>query len=324
MHASPPPDFDTKPGLHPPACSGSRQLRNPGRIADVNSPAMRWIRPLSVAVLFFTGCALHARGLFDLLLGNRELEVITVTDMSAAGKKMPPASKEHPQYYIGVSLGFRDLGAPIGGIKEPPTQDALRFIAAELAKQGYLPATPKSPPPTLVLAYTWGTLNTELDRPDLDLPGMIRNRPQIVNFLGGRKVGFTRDFFDPLTAPAAGLMTMSYDAKNLYEIAQEDFYVIVVSAYDLAALKDKSRRLLWMTRIATPSLGFELGPSMPAMLAIAGPHFGRETERPVWMSASEKFKPNVKLGELQLVEYLGNSPLEVLDRSKVSAKPAKK
>ncbi len=282
---------------------------------------MPWVRSVTVAVLLFTGVELRARGFFDLLLGRRDLEVITVTDMTPAGKKMPATSKDHPQYYVGVSLGFRDLGATMGGIKEPPPSDALRFIAAELAKQGYLPATPKSPPPTLVLAYTWGTLNADLDRRDPDLPGTVRNRPQIVRFLGGAKVGLTRDFFDPLTAPATGLMTMSYDAKNLHEIAQEDFYVIVVSAYDLAALKDKQKRLLWMTRIATPSLGFALDESMPAMLAIAGPHLGRETERPVWMSASEKFKPNVKLGELQLVEYLGDSPLEVLDHSKDAKKP---
>lgn len=282
---------------------------------------MRWMRPAFVVALLFVGGELRARGFLDLLLGHRELEVITVTDMNPAGKQLPAASKEHPQYYIGVSLGFRDLGAPMGGIKEPPPADALRFIAAELAKQGYLPATPKSPPPTLVLAYTWGTLNANVDRPDPDFPGVVRNRPQIVNFLGGRKVGFSRDFFDPLTAPVTGLQSMSFDAKNLYEISQEDFYVIVVSAYDLTALRDKKKNLLWMTRIATPSLGFELGASMPAMLAIAGPHFGRETERPVWMSASEKFKPNVKLGELQLVEYLGDAPLEVLDHSKGAKKP---
>jgi len=281
---------------------------------------MSWVRLFVIAVLLSSGSELRARGFFDLLLGRRELEVITVTDMTPAGKNLPAASAEHPQYYVGVSLGFRDLGASIGGIKEPPSQDALRFIAAELAKHGYLPATPKSPPPTLVLAYTWGTLNANVDRPDPDLPGVVRNRPQIVNFLGGRKVGFTRDFFDPLTAPVTGLQTMGYDAKNLYEIAQEDFYVIVVSAYDLHALREKQKRLLWMTRIATPSLGFDLGASMPAMLAIAGPHFGRETERPVWMSASEKFKPNVKFGELQLVEYLGDAPLQVIDHSKAPEK----
>lgn len=264
---------------------------------------------------------LVAGGFLDLLLGHRDLEVITVTDTTPAGRAVPPASKAHPQYYIGLSLGFRDFGAPIGGIKEPPTKDALRFIAVELAKQGYLPATEKSPPPTLLLAYTWGTLNADNFRPDPDFPGVVRNRAQIVRFLGGPKIGLNRDFFDPLTAPVTGLQTLSFDARNLYDIATEDFYVIVVSAYDFTALRRDKKQLLWMTRIATPSLGFDLGESMPTMLAIAGPNFGRETARPVWMSASEKFKPNVKLGEIQLVEYLDGSPLPVVEKPAEPAKP---
>lgn len=258
---------------------------------------------------------LCARGFFELLLGRHELDVITVTDATPAGRQFARASKDQPQYYVGLSLGFRDLGAAVGGIKEPPTNDVLRLVAGELAKQGYLPATEKSAPPSLVLAYTWGTLNADLDQPDPDFAARVRNRPQIVRFLGGRKVGLDSNFFDPLTAPINGLQTLDYDARKIHEISSEDFYIIIVSAYDLAALHQGKKQLLWMTRIAAPSLGFALADAMPSMLAIAGPHFGRETARPVWMSASEKFKPNVKLGELQLIEYLGDAPLPVVDRS---------
>ncbi|WP_415909322.1 hypothetical protein [Oleiharenicola sp. Vm1] len=264
---------------------------------------------------------LEARGFLEFLLGRRDLEVITVTDATPAGRRLAPPDRAHPQYYLAVSLGFRDLGGAMGGIKEPPVKDVLRLISAELAKQGYLPATEKSPPATLMLAYTWGTLNADTLRPDPDAPSVQLNRAQIVGFLGGRKLGFDSNFFDPLTAPITGLQTMSYDARNLYEIASEDFYIVVVSAYDLAALRQKKKELLWMTRIATPSLGFDLGESMPAMLAIAGPHLGRETARPVWMSATEKFKPNVKLGELQLIEYLGDAPLPVVEHPEASRKP---
>ncbi|MBI2511882.1 MAG: hypothetical protein HYV96_07885 [Opitutae bacterium] len=267
---------------------------------------------------------LAARGFLDFLLGHRDLEVITVTDTTPAASALPAATKEHPQYYLGLSLGFRDLGAPVGGIKEPPSKDALRFIAAELAKQGYLPATDKSPPPTLLLAYTWGTFNADVFQPDPDLPRSYRNRAQILRFLGGKKVGFDDNFFDPLTAPVTGLQTMGYDARNLYDIASEDFYIIVVSAYDLAAMRQKKKQLLWMTRIATPSLGFDLGESMPAMLAIAGPNFGKETARPVWTSATDKFKPNVKLGELRLVEYLDGAPLPVIEKPAAPPKPPKR
>ncbi len=277
---------------------------------------------LILAIVSLTAPPLAARSFLDLLIGRRDLEVITVTDATPAGRAWGAASKDKPQYYVGISLGFRDLGAAIGGIKEPPPNDALRLIAAELAKQGYLPATEKSPPATLMLAYTWGTLNADIDSGvDLDLPPRQRNRAQIVAFLGGRKMGFDNNFFDPLTAPVTGLQTMSFDARQIYDVAREDFYIVVVSAYDLAALRQKKKQLLWMTRISAPSLGLDLGASMPSMLAIAGPHFGRETTQPVWTNATDKFKPNVKLGELQLVEYLGNSPLPVVDRSKNLKKP---
>ncbi len=276
---------------------------------------------LFLATASLTAPPLAARSFLDLLIGRRDLEVITVTDATPAGRAWGTASKDKPQYYVGVSLGFRDLGAAVGGIKEPPPQDALRLIAAELAKQGYLPATEKSPPATLMLAYTWGTLNADIESFDPDLPSRQRNRAQIVAFLGGRKMGFDHNFFDPLTAPITGLQTMSFDARQIYDVAREDFYIVVVSAYDLASLRQKKKQLLWMTRIATPSLGLDLGASMPSMLAIAGPHFGRETQRPVWTNATDKFKPNVKLGELQLVEYLGNSPLPVVDRSNNQKKP---
>jgi hypothetical protein len=288
------------------------------------SPVAMRVFCLLLACTSLSAPQLCARGFLELLLGRHDLDVITVTDATPAGRQFTPASKDQPQYYVGLSLGFRDLGAAVGGIKEPPTSDVLRVIAAELAKQGYLPATEKSPPPSLVLAYTWGTLNADIDQPNPDAPGRVRNRPQIVRFLGGRKVGLDNNFFDPLTAPIAGLQTLSYDARKLHEIATEDFYIIVVIAYDLAALHQGKKQMLWMTRIAAPSLGFALADALPSMLAIAGPHLGRETARPVWTSASEKFKPNVKLGELQLIEYLGDTPLPVVDRSREALKPKKR
>lgn len=286
---------------------------------------MHRYRGLLLVILLFCGRELSARGLLDLLLGRHDLDVITVTDTTPAGKRLAAPSKEHPQYYIAVSLGFRDLGAPIGGIKEPPSQDALRLITTELAKQGYLPATNKSPAPTLVIAYTWGTLNADLDESDPDSPGIVRNRGQILGFLGGRKVGFDNNTFDPLTAPIAGLQTLNYDASQLMDVSHEDFYIIAVSAYDYAAMRQKKKVLLWMTRIAAPSLGLDLGESMSAMLAIAGPHLGRETDHPVWTSASDKFKPNVKLGDIQVIEYLNKSPVQVIDRSenKTKSEPKK-
>lgn len=278
---------------------------------------MRYATPAFASLALAALPALLPAGLWDWLRSHRDLEVITVTDVSATGNLLAPATPEQPQYYIAASLGFRDLGGVMGGISEPPTNEVLRLISAELARQGYRPATTRSAPPSLLLVYTWGTLNAdESFGPNPDLPPVQRNHGQIVRFLGGRKLGISDDYFNPLLQPVLGLQIYNYRAQTLLEVAREDFYVIIVSAYDLeAALQKKHRPPVWTTRIAAPSLGFRMADVVPAMLAIGGPQFGRETPRPVWVNATDQFKPNVTIGELQLLEYLGRDPLPVTDAS---------
>ncbi len=273
--------------------------------------------PAVVLTLLLLTPTVSRAGLWDLIRSHRDLEVITVTEMSGHGQFLAPASPERPHYYIAASLGYRDLGASIAGFSEPPPdKDVIHLISSELAKQGFLPAKPDSPRPSLLLVYTWGTLNAERFYGGDPSYSTQMNHGQMVRFLGGSKVGLGRDFFNPLTAPIVGLTAQSFDARNIYEVAREDLYVIVVSAYDLEAALDRKRQPpLWVTRIAAPSLGFSFGNVLPAMLAIGGQQFGRDTERPVWVNASDKFKPSVHLGELQLLEYMKGETLPVADVS---------
>lgn len=278
-----------------------------------------------LCALLVTPAAANATSFLDLLLGKRDQQVITNTDMTPAGRKLPAPSKAAPQYYIAANAGFRDFGGAVGGITEPPAVEVLKLLTAELAKRGYLPATEKSPPPALLLFFTWGTLNLDYEFDmNPDVPPRPRNRLQILRFLGGAKVGIKDDQFDPLTAPISGTTLLDYDARQLIDVASnEDLYVTIVSAYDLESVKQKMRQLLWTTRIASFSRRFDFPEALPGMVAIGGANFGRETARPVWMSASEKFKPDVKLGELQLVDYLDGSKLPVIDATKAPSKAPK-
>ena len=267
-------------------------------------------------------------GWIERLFGKRDIEVITNTDVTPAGRKVPAASPSAPQYYLVASAGFRDFGGAMGGITEPPAHEVIGALTAELARRGYLPATDRSPPPTLVLFLTWGTMNVDYEPTlDPDLPPRPRNRAQILRFLGGAKVGLDDAFLDPLTAPVTGLTLLSYDARQLHDISDEDLYVAVVAAYDLESVRQKRRQLLWTTRIASLGRGFDFPDVFPAMVAIGGAQFGRETAKPVWMTAGEKFRPDVKIGELQLVEYLQGAPIPVVNPAPVppekSAAPRK-
>src|SRR6187402_1314811 len=98
-------------------------------------------------------------GPWEFIRGARDLEVITVTDVADTGAHLPPASPTQPQYYVAASLGYRELGAVLAGTTEPPAPEVIHLISSELATRGYLPATSKSGPPSLMLVYTWGTLN---------------------------------------------------------------------------------------------------------------------------------------------------------------------
>jgi hypothetical protein len=256
-------------------------------------------------------------GLLDFLFGKRDIEVITITDMSPEGRLFRRPTPENPTYYIAASLGFRDLGGLVGGEKQPPNDEMIRTITKVLAKQGYLPATEQSPSATLVLALAWGTLNADLDYGmDPDAPPRQRNRQQILKFLGGYKMGFSNADFDPLLPSLGGLSFHDFDSRALYDIASEDFYVAVIAAYDAAAMAKKQKKLLWTTRISCPSRGFWLADVMPTMMAISGANIGREMAKPSWVNASEKYQPDVQIGDPILVEYLEKGALPVVDVSK--------
>lgn len=262
-----------------------------------------------VLLLFFLVLPLGAAASWlGALLGQRDIEVITNTDVTPEGRIWPAATRQAPQYYVQVNAGFRDFGGVVAGIKRPPAEQVLQLLTAELAKQGYLPAAEDTPPPTLVLFFTWGTLNSDtVEATEADAPDYQRNRRQILRFLGGAKVGIEDGEAGPFGAPTAGLTTVDADARDLQEAALEDFYVAVVSAYDLASVHAGQRKLLWMTRIATFSRSFDFPDTLPAMLAIAAPHFGRETSRPVWQRASDKFRPDTTPGEIRVMDYLDPS-----------------
>lgn len=279
------------------------------------------LRPLLFALMASLGALPPARaGVLDFLFGKRDIEVITITDMSPEGRLFRRPTPENPTYYIAASLGFRDLGGVVGGEKKPPNDEMIRTLTKVLAKQGYLPATEQSPSATLVLALAWGTLNADLDYGmDPDAPPRQRNRQQILKFLGGYKMGFSNADFDPLMPSLGGLSFHDFDSRALYDIASEDFYVAVIAAYDAAAMAKQQKKLLWTTRISCPSRGFWLADVMPTMMAISGINIGREMAKPSWVNASENYKPDVQIGDPILVEYLEKGVLPVVDASKTPA-----
>lgn len=280
---------------------------------------------LLVGLMALAAASGRADDLVDLLVGKRELDVITTTDVTEAGQKLTPATPQAPVYYVAATSGFKNLGGISAGEGNMADSEAIRVVAKVLAGRGYLPATASSPPPELLLVFIWGTLNVnEIDLPDADgEEGLMKvgqlNRAQMLRFLGARNIG---DLAGSQGAEAfAGLGMSSEEMSRFDELASKDLYVATVSAYDLKAASREKKQLLWMTRIACPASGFSLQKVLPTMLAIAAPNIGRETARPVWVNVGDKYKAEVKIHDLKLLEYLEKGPLPVIQSPKAEQKP---
>ena len=257
-----------------------------------------------------------AAGVLDWLLPKRDVQVIAVTDTTPVGALRRPVSPASPVYYSAVSAGFRDFGGMVAGEKIPAKEEVLRTIGKVLARQGYLPSTEEHPP-SLLLFWTWGTMNT--DRmyslsPD-DTEGRQINRQQLLRFLGAYKLGLVSkepgSFQDQMFL--SGALFRDADSEMISDLATEDLYVAAISAYDYGAASRQQKVLLWTTKISCPSRGLALAETLPAMLALAGPYIGRETAKPVSVKATDKFKPEIKIGDPTVVEYLEKNPPAVVE-----------
>lgn len=241
----------------------------------------------------------------DSLFARPELRVVTVTDLTAAGSLRREASPSNPIYYVAGSAGYREFGAMVAGERMIPPKEVTENIVKVLAKQGYLPAS-DSHPPSVILMWTWGTMNASYVQHLWNgggFTGVQVNERQLLNFLGGYKVGLggpTNPFQDDL---APGLIPLSDAAEEIKEAAKDHLYVASVSAYDYEAALQRQPVLLWTTKISAPARGFWLPEILPSMLVIASPMFGRETAKPVWVNATDKFRPEVILGDPRFVEY---------------------
>ncbi|MBI5770096.1 MAG: hypothetical protein HZA93_20135 [Verrucomicrobia bacterium] len=266
-------------------------------------------------------------GVLDWLFPKHDVEVIVVTDATPVGALRRPVTPANPAYYQAVSAGYRDFGGLIAGDKIPPKDEVMKVIAKVLARQGYLPGTPAHPP-SLILIWTWGTMYVErmpTGNPD-DLEGRQINRSQLLRFMGAYKLGLVAKepggFNNDLLMP--GTLFRDVDSELIYQLASEDLYVIAITAYDYAAAARNQKVQLWTTKISCPSLGLAMDQTLPAMLALAGPNIGRETAKPVSIKATDKFKPEVKIGDPTVVEYMENNQVPVIEVTPSPVAPKKK
>lgn len=280
------------------------------------------LAPLTALVV--CGASAARANILEFLFRKPDIQVITVTDATPAGALLRPASPDNPVYYNAINAGYRELGGIVAGEKVPPQDQVLKNIATVLARHGYLPAT-RDHPPTLLMIWTWGTMNVDyFPDPSGETMGRQINRRQLMRFMGGDKVGLVSSnpssFQDDFLLP--GLTWHTADSEAIADAATDDIFIAAISAYDFRAATQGEKKKLWTTKISCPSRRLSLPETLPTMLAIAGPFIGRETAKPVWINASDKYKPDVKIGDPSVVEYLEPAKLPVVNAESAAPKKA--
>jgi hypothetical protein len=217
-------------------------------------------------------------------------QVIVVGDLTEMGKALTPPDVQHPVYYFPLVVGYKEMGAVIAGEKVPVKNEVLRTLAKELAKQHYLVMNDQHPPEQ-VLVFWWGSMNPEIQDFGSNDPSeqVFFNEREMLALVGAYK--------------SAGVAP--WQSSDLRTAARDDRYFIVVMAYDYAAARQHKKKLLWMAKMSTESVGTNLPDVIAALVASGGPAFGRDTP-PSFVDSEKALGGKVNLAPLEVKEYLPN------------------
>ncbi len=237
---------------------------------------------------------------------NPLLDLTVITEMTDAGRKLPPVSPEHPVYFQPFSSGYHELGDPSGGTKTLRQEDIEKLLVRALAANGYRPAKMPEQPPAILLLYTWGTHSRreegDEDNPSLSPQQVAANILDRAALVGGQKFADklaklfeeadamntaanvpTPPGGQPVMAPimdfanpVAMFRRQSIKNENLLEQTANDIYYVVASAYDYRSASSNKRVLLWRTRMTVAAQGVSQLQTLPTLVLSAAPYFGKD------------------------------------------------
>jgi hypothetical protein len=269
---------------------------------------------------------------------NPNLDLTVVTEVTDAGKKFPQASPQKPIYYQPVSSGYHPLGDTSAADNAVSKETILRILERSLTANGYLPEKLPEHPATIAVFYVWGSDNLfvepDPDNPTTDSEKVTRNILDRAALVGGEKFAAqmlqlfvqaneeaaantqlpVNDPSGEVTAiaPVMGQDQLDFsnpvyrfkqrNVKNAFLVDQavSDCYYVVASAYDYKELS-KRKILLWRTRMTCNSQGVSQEQSLPALIASAGPYFGKEMPEPEILTKRSVREGKVDVGPATVV-----------------------
>ncbi|AWI08104.1 hypothetical protein CKA38_01470 [Ereboglobus luteus] len=247
-----------------------------------------------------------------------DIDVLVAPDRTAEGKNFVPPTAEKPYYCIIYTAGPMELGAVYAGETIPKKEEVAPHVKKALASQHYLEIDKDHPEPSLLIVYSWGSINADEMEMELGEEGGTattqRNTAEMLGIVSTNKMDLSPHSFD-----------RKYNLPDL----SDGRYFILFGAYDYAALKaGKPRRqtMLWRTRLSIYNTGRGSAPlteAIPRMLEVGASSFGADGY-PVELRNKLK-KGKVTLGEAEVVEYvISGTDVKPAPRKKPNPKTPKK
>lgn len=272
------------PGAYAKKTSGSLQPHPQPDVFILNLPMILPYVPVWPRLLINALCLAGLTGCVRQL----PPQVIVVGDVTEMGRKLSPPSTQQPVYYFPLVVGYKEMGATIAGEKIPEKNAVLRTLAKELAKQHYFVMNDQHPPEQ-VLVFWWGSMNPEIQDLGSNDPSeqVFFNEREMLALVGAYKTsGIT-----------------PWQSNDLRTAARDDRYFIILMAYDYAAARQRQKKLLWMAKMSTESVGTNLPDVISALVASGGPAFGRDTP-PSFVDSEQALGGKVILAPIEVKEIL--------------------
>jgi hypothetical protein len=236
----------------------------------------------------------------------RNLQMIIVAERPDAATPAAQPGPEHPVYYVAFDGGYVEAGDPIANEQPPATTIVSQSLQAALASRGYEAATDVKSAST-VLIYHWGLLNRNShpmrngSRVDPNLHARLclvstdRQDRDIEEYLVNRQM---------LGASQPDML--NFREQDILQLARDNRYFVVVSAYDYAAANRREPGLLWRAKFSAYSGGIAMAEALPALIKGGAPFLGRHMNG--FKNISTPLVPGVQgaSGSQQFAPPLGN------------------
>ena len=264
---------------------------------------------------------------------NPRLELTVMSEMTPAGRQLPPVSPQQPAYFELFTTGPRHMGHSEADQKTLKKEEVEKLLTRSLAANGYRPAKSPEQPPTLLILYTWGahSLLVEGDEENPALSGqqLARNILDRAALVGGEKFAaellrafeqadamavaarsgappggeqvFTPELFE-FANPVNMFKRRSPKNEMLVDQTASNVYYVVASAYDYRSFMEKRRLMLWRTRMTVASAGVSAEQSLPTLVLTAAPYFGKDLPEAEVLTKRTLRDVNVEIGTPTIVE----------------------